>query len=93
MFSEDLSAFFNTADFALAALYNGAATVSVIFDSAYLTELGIAGTNPIALGKAADFPAAAAVGKTLVISGVSYTIRDRQPQDDGACVLLQLEKQ
>lgn len=92
MFTEDLSAFFNTAEFATAATYNGATPVAVIFDAAYLAQLGIAGTNPVALGQASVFPAAA-VGKTLVIGGVNYIIRNREPQDDGACVLLQLEKQ
>ena len=92
MFTEDLSVFFDTDDFATAATYNGATAVAVIFDAAYLAQLGIAGTNPVALGQASVFPAAA-VGKTLAIGGTNYIIRDRQPQDDGATVLLQLEKQ
>ena len=89
MFSEDLDLFFDPADFATAATYNGATAVNVIFDAAYLEQLGISSTNPVALGKASDFPAAA-VNKTLLINGTTYTIRDRQPQDDGAMVLLQL---
>ena len=34
-----------------------------------------------------------ALNGTLAAGGVTYVIRDRQPQDDGALVLLQLEKQ
>ncbi len=35
----------------------------------------------------------AAVTKSLVVGGVTYTIRDRQLIDDGALVRLQLEAQ
>lgn len=92
MFSEDLTVYFDTADgFALAATV-GSTTVPVIFDAAYLRELGVvSGTNPVALAMASS--SAASVGATIVISGVSYTIKDREPQDDGALVLLQLMKQ
>jgi hypothetical protein len=72
------------------ATYDGATAVRVFFDAAYQEALGMAGTNPVALGKASDFPAAA-VGKTLLVSGVTYTIRNREPVDDGALVRLQLE--
>jgi hypothetical protein len=64
------------------ATYDGATAVAVLFDAAYLDTLGMAATNPVALGKATDFPAAA-VGKTLLIGSTTYTIRNRQPQDDG----------
>lgn len=90
-FTEDLSAFFDTDDFAIAATV-GATTVNVIFDREYIDAVGrVSSANPVALAKASD--AAAAVGATITISGTAYTIRDRQPQDDGAVVLLQLEKQ
>jgi hypothetical protein len=92
MFTEELDTFFDTDDFALAATYDASATVNVIFDNAYIEALtGVASVNPVALAKTSDVPAAG-VGKTLVISGTTYTIRNREPQDDGAVVLLQLEK-
>ena len=90
MFTEDLSVFFSTAEFASAATYNGATAVNVILDAAYLEALGIAGTNPVALGKASDF--AAPVGKTLAIGATTYTIRNFRALDDGALVVLELEK-
>jgi hypothetical protein len=31
------------------------------------------------------------VNKTLLVNGVTYTIRNREPMDDGAFVLLQLQ--
>lgn len=92
-FTEDLSVFFALkADGGLAdpATASWGGTVNVIFDNAYLEQLGVAGTNPVALAKASDV-SAARVGSTLVISGTTYTIRDRQPLDDGETVLLQFE--
>ncbi|MCR4332815.1 MAG: hypothetical protein NUV34_08980 [Sulfuricaulis sp.] len=93
-FTEDLSPFFALkADGGLADPGTvGATPVNVIFDAAYLEPLGIvATTNPVALAQASD--SAAAVGSTITISGTAYTIRGREPIDDGATVLLQLEKQ
>jgi len=92
MFTEDLAVFFNSAEHAVNALYNGVTTIQVIFDRAYLSQLGIAGTNPVALC-AASSVAADPTGKALVINSVNYLIRGFEPQDDGAVVLLQLEKQ
>lgn len=91
-FTEDLSAYFDTASgFAVAATYDGATAVEVIFDNEHLLAHDLVSTsNPVAIGKASVFPAAA-VTKTLVIAGVTYTIRDRQPMDDGALVRLELE--
>lgn len=87
--ADDPSAFFADAD---DATYDGAPGFKVHFDAAFLAQLGIAGDNPTALGLASAFPAAA-IGKTLRVAGVNYTIRGRQKQDDGATVLLQLEEQ
>lgn len=91
MFAEDLDVFF--ADMALDATYDGATAVKVLFDAAYLEQLdGVANVGPAATGKASDFPAASAIGKTLVIGATTYRIRTHEPQDDGAIVILRLEK-
>lgn len=66
------------------------ATKPVMFDQAYLEQLGVAGTNPVARARATDFDAGD-IGTVIVIDSVSYTIRNREPIDDGAEVLLQLE--
>jgi hypothetical protein len=94
VFSEDLDAFLDDDDHAVAATYNGATTVYVIFDNEHrLAHDMVSSVNPVAVGKASDFPVSGApVGKTLLIFGTTYTIRDRQPMDDGAFVMLQLEK-
>jgi hypothetical protein len=90
--TEDLDAFL--ADHGEAFTLQGGATggVTAIFDNAYLEGAGIGGTNPVATTKASDV-AAADIGKTFtrIATGVVYTIRGREPQDDGAFCLLQLE--
>ena len=95
MFTEDLTIFLDSEDFADETIFtptSGAgSTPKVIFDGAYVQPFGVAGTNPVALGRTVDFAAATTVGGTIVINSISYTIRSREPQDDGAFVLLQLE--
>lgn len=91
MFTEDLNAFLDTAGHAVDATYNGATAVKVIFDEAALSLDGISGTNPVAVGKASDFPAASAIGKTLLIGARSFVIRQVDPLDDGSFTQLQLE--
>jgi hypothetical protein len=89
MFNEDLSVFFDDDDFALAGTVSGTEILG-IFDREYLNALGIvSGANPVFLVKTSD---SAPVNGTLALSGTNYAIRDRQPVDDGATVLLQLEK-
>lgn len=95
MFTEDLDAFFtlkSAGGLADPATLQGGATdgVPVLFDAAYMGQAGLAGTNPVALVQAAHV-AAGDIGKTLTINGTAYTIRNREPQDDGATVLLQLD--
>jgi hypothetical protein len=90
-FTEDLSVFFDTGDFAIAAAYDGDTTVNVIFDRAFINSVtGVFATNPVAMVVASDIDEDP-TGKTLLISGTTYTIRKHEPQDDGAVTLLHLE--
>lgn len=93
-FTESLDAFLDEDDFAKAATFTpttgAASTPNVIFDQAYAEQLGVAGNRLIALGKASVFVTPGTVGGTLVIEGTTYTIREREPIDDGALVALQL---
>ena len=94
-FAEDLDVFFDAGNgFASTATLDAVASGAVIFDRAYLREMGmVSGSDPIALAQAADYTSSD-VGKTLVIAGKgTFNIRDVQPQDDGALTLLQLEAQ
>ena len=94
MFEENVSAYLDTVSgFALDATYDpsGANTaVKVIFDNPYIEQAGIGTSNPTATGLASAFPASC-IDKQIVISGTTYTIRGREPMDDGAFVILQLE--
>lgn len=97
MFTEDLTVFFQTGDFAIAATYKaggvgGGVTKNVIFDRATLGQLGVSATDPVALGIASDFPSIT-TSDTLTINSVVFRIVDSQPQHDGALVELQLEDQ
>ncbi len=75
------------------ATFDGATAVRVFFDRAYRGELGMAGAEPLARGRVSEFASAAAcVGKTLLISGTTYTIRNWQPVDDGGEVELPLSE-
>jgi len=92
MFTEDLTVFFNTAEHAVSATL-GAATIPVIFDNEHrLAHDMVSTTNPVAWAKASDVDSGD-VNSTITINGTAYTIRDVQPQDDGAVVLVQLEAQ
>ena len=87
--TEDLDTMFDDEEFAVTGTI-GTNLLDVIFDRAYIELHGmVSGANPIALAKASD--TSAVVGTTITIEGTAWTIRDRQPQDDGKTVLLQLE--
>ena len=93
MFTEDLDAFLDTAyGLATSATLQGGAAdgIAGFLDAAYVETFGMAGTNPAFVCKASAV-AVGDIGKTLTIGGVTYTIRNREPIDDGACVRLQLE--
>lgn len=92
MFTEDLTPFFNNAEHAVDAVYDGSTTIQVLFDDSDQGALGVGGSNPTAMCPATSV-AADPTDKTLVIAGTTYKIRDIRPQDDGAIVLLQLERQ
>ncbi len=91
MFTEDLTAFFNTSDFALEGTLSSGGSANVIFDRAALEAFGVSSTAPQCLVRAADVSGVTVGTTTITISSVVYTIRDRQPLDDGAVVLLILQ--
>lgn len=92
MFTEDLDAFFDADEHALAATLQGGTTVNVIFDAPYQEALELAGTNPSVLCKASAVAAGDVGTKTLTVSGTVYNIVGREPVDDGAIVRLQLQQ-
>ena len=88
-FVEPLSVYFG--DIAKDTTLNGTA-IRVIFDDGY--QLGLndfEGRNPMVQAKEADIPAGTQHGATLIIAGVSYTVRSIEPDGNGI-VTLQLRK-
>lgn len=93
--AEDLTAFFDTADFAVTATYNGATPVNGILDTAYVEAPagigGIQSSQPVFLCRTADVPSAAH-GQTLVVGAVTYKLVGVEPDGSGTTIL-RLERQ
>lgn len=88
-FAEDLSAFFDDADFAGAATLAGV-SVTGIFDNGY--DVGAVGSNGMATTSPRfELPSASvpqdAVGISLVYDGQAYTVVNVQPDGTGVTVL------
>ena len=82
-----------TATSAVAALSNatmtlGAASVAVIFDAAYLDTFGIVADTSISVAAVTSAVTAAAVGGTVTIGAVTYTIAEIQPDGTGMTRLM-----
>lgn len=97
-FTEDLSVFFSTDDFAVTATV-GAASVSVIFDREHVEAMGgfgggIDATQPTALLKTSDVTARSIARNTaIVISGTTYYVQSLRPDGTGLTLLaLSLEQ-
>ncbi len=93
MFVEDLSAFFNTSEFAEPALLAGV-EVAGIFDKQYLVEgagMGFAATRPALTLATANVPANPA-GLPLFVNETNYTVVGVDPDgSDRAVTVLLLE--
>lgn len=80
--SENIAAYFNTSEFADAALWKGTTTINVIFDHGYTEQFGTAGNQPFIAASASDFTGVAK-GQTLVINAVNYTIKTHELDGTG----------
>ena len=80
MFTEDLSEFLDTDDFAVTATYNGSSSVKGILDRAYVEALGTESTRPVFI---CEEITGLAHGDTLVIDGTSYEVVNVQPDNLG----------
>ena len=89
-FTEELTAYFNTSDFAETVTLDGV-EVAVIFDEAWqigaVGDAGMMGTAPAAQLPTASVPAAP-VGKTFVRGAVSYTVAEHRPDGTGVSTLI-----
>jgi len=87
----DRASFLDTDEHGVAATYNGVSTVNGIFENAFVTALDqldapVSMTRPEFQCQASDLDADP-VSKSLVISGVSYTIVEAMPDGTGMTTL------
>jgi len=89
MFTEDLSAFMNVAEFATSVTLSGV-TKAAIFDAAFalgsVGPFGMASNAPTLTMATADVPANP-VGLSVVAGGVTYSIVEHQPDGTGISTL------
>jgi hypothetical protein len=99
MFTEDLTAFFQTSDFAYTATWTPAAgggpfTLQVIFDNANFDSLigdaGATGLRPLCMASDTQLAQGAGIKRNdaLVISGITYKVSDIQPDGTGVTTLM-----
>lgn len=87
-FAEDLSVFFNTAEFAVQATLAGAA-VRGIFDNAYQVDEftgGAAGSVPSFMLASSSVPANV-IGQALVIGAATWKVVETMPDGTGVTTL------
>ena len=93
MFTEDLTVFFDTADFGDAATLTVSgvpSSVNVIFDRAYFEPLGqFESAQPMAWLAATD-AGSAKQGDTLTVNSTTYTIVGVEPDGTGRVVMFRL---
>ena len=87
MFTEDLSLFFNTNDFAVQALFNGSNIINGILGNAYAEINGVESTRP-AFTCALEDVAGVSHGNTLVIDGDTYHVVGVKPDGVGVMTLV-----
>lgn len=88
-FTEDLTQFFDTDDFAVAATISSA-TVNGIFENQFLGapgEADVAGTVPTFTCRTADVSSVTA-GTTVTISAVNYVVTGVHPDGTGVTMLI-----
>lgn len=92
-FTEDLTAFFNDAEFAVEATLTPGGPGLVIFDEGgeISEEYGVQHAGPVALCPASQWPAIA-IGDTLTIGLKTYRVRSAPRIDDGALMLVTLAR-
>lgn len=78
-FTEDMAAFFDVNEHGIAATYNGSTSVDGIFNEPFVDVfagegVGVSSTAPEFLYDPAAL--SAAVGATLLVAGVTYTVQD-----------------
>lgn len=87
MLVEDMTVFFNTADFAVAALYNHSSLVKGILNNTYITVNNVESTAPAFTCAHADMPQVKHHDR-LIIENSSYNVVGVQPDGTGLVTLI-----
>lgn len=98
-FTENISAFFQTSDFAYAATWTPAAgggpyVVNVIFDNAYIeSQIGdanVAGRQPMCMASDTDLAQGSGIKRndSLAINGTTYKVAEIHPDGTGVTALM-----
>ena len=85
-FTEDLSQFFDDADFAVDVTYNNG-TIQGIFDHEYVATENVEGERPI-LTCMESSVIGVAHGESLTVNGTDYTVVEARPDGTGIMVLI-----
>lgn len=79
------------ADFGVTVTYGASSSFTGIFDAGYelvsLGEVGVTSNQPRLTARTSDV-SAIAIGTTLTVDGVTYTLQEQQPDGTGITVLL-----
>lgn len=84
--NDDLTVYYDTDDFAIAATYNAAA-VNGIFNHAYVEVEGVEGERPVFECAEADV-AGIAHGETFTVNATTYTVVGVQPDGTGVVLII-----
>ena len=87
MFAEDLSLFFNSSDFAVAAVFGGTTIVKGILGSAYVEVNGVESSKPTFTCAFSDVDDVAHAD-TVVIEGIDYKVVGVKPDGTGIAVII-----
>ena len=91
MFTEDADDFLDVDEFAITANYDGGTTVTGIFSQEYVEVSGVESKRPVFLCEAADV-SDVAHGKSLIVSGTTYSVVGVQPDETNFMTRLVLSK-
>lgn len=87
MLIEDLSLFFNTSDFAVAAIFKGTITVKGIMGNAYVEVNRVESTRPTFTCMLSEV-AGVKQGDSLVVSDINYQVVGVKPDGTGVVTLV-----
>tara|TARA_Y100000310_G_C20521202_1_gene733773 strand:+ start:716 stop:1003 length:288 start_codon:yes stop_codon:yes gene_type:complete len=89
-FTESLSTFFRTNDFAVSATFSedeSDVTVNGVFENVYSEDLSVRGSLPTFVCVESDVESVSIDG-SLTVDGTAYTVRNKKPDGTGVTTLV-----